>query len=308
MGIMSELDQSRKDVMASFAGDIFGPDEDDDQLPLFSAEGNKAEANAGLSDSEGYDGDDEASETDGDDDESLDDDPDQDADDDDGDPEAEQDDEPDKNDGAGKKDNDPAEKEAARKAEWERKQAKKKEDEAHRLDEIQNMDPSQIATASSGLITQGVERLTRRNMKIEVGEHIKRMCVENPEFARKVMHPRKSIMRCFQFISKKARDYLMEEKKQLGEDSDFGYGGGRMDTCGDVPDELCYAWAVEYYEASDLDIDKDKDEKYKPGYVPKKNASKSAAKSKKEAPKKEEAKAVLKPQKSSILDDMVPLG
>lgn len=193
----------------------------------------------------------------------------------------------------------PDDKEAARKAEWEKKHAKKVEKQAAEWQAVQEMDSETASKTSIEAITKGIERMTRRNMKIEVGKFIQQECEHDPEFARLIMHPRKDILRCFKFINQKACDHLIEERKLLEEQ---GEDTSDM-VCGDVPDEICFQWALEYYRTPDLEIDKDKNDEYKPGYTPR--ATTNSAK-KKVASK---AKPVLKPNAAapSILDDMKPL-
>jgi hypothetical protein len=64
---------------------------------------------------------------------------------------------------------------------------------------------------------------------------------------------------------------LNEEKPEGG-----GFGG-------DVPDDLCYKWAEDYYRDSDAEIDKDKNDKF----VPKTFYGGSSSKTKKKEPVKE---------------------
>ena len=51
-------------------------------------------------------------------------------------------------------------------------------------------------------VRNDTERLTRRNMKDCVSEHVQDMCQEDPAFARRVLHPRKSMVNCFKYISR----------------------------------------------------------------------------------------------------------
>ena len=78
------------------------------------------------------------------------------------------------------------------------------------------------------------EKLTRRNMKECVAEHIQTMCIEDPGFARKVMHPRKSMIHCFQYINRKAWKYVQNEMKADGirpGTGQQGYGCDTLMTC-----------------------------------------------------------------------------
>lgn len=134
------------------------------------------------------------------------------------------------------------------------------------------MSDDEVLAASMNRVSTDTEKLTRRNMKECVAEYIQTMCIEDPAFARKVMHPRKSMIRCFQYISRKAWDYVQDELKangiQPGPDRQ-GYG------C-DVPDDLCYQWAVDYFNNPDVKEDHEEEEKF----VPKPYVGSSTAKSK----------------------------
>ncbi len=149
------------------------------------------------------------------------------------------------------------ESEAKRKAEWEAKQAVKKKAEEEALQKLNAMSESDIAAAAKR-VSADTERLTRRNMKECVAEHIKRLCKEDAAFARKVMHPHKTMIHCFKHINTCARNYIQQEL----EDNDIkpdgnGYG------C-DVPDGLCYQWAEDYFNSTDALEDEEKEEKFIP--------------------------------------------
>lgn len=131
------------------------------------------------------------------------------------------------------------------------------------------------------------ERLTRRNMKICVTESIQTLCYEDLGFARLVMHPRKSMINCFKYINRKALDYLKQEMKDNGEKPT---GDGAI--IGDVPDELCYQWAEEYFR--DLNAPEDKTDADKE-FVPKPYSATSAKTKKKEPKKKAEPPKKEKP-------------
>ena len=92
------------------------------------------------------------------------------------------------------------------------------------------------------------ERLTRRSMKEFVAEYLQTRCLEDAALARMTLQAGKSMAGCFQYINGKAWDYAQEERKANAVRSDQGeqvYG------C-DVPDELCYQWAEEYFRAAEL--------------------------------------------------------
>ena len=90
--------------------------------------------------------------------------------------------------------------EAKRKADWEARRAAKKAAEQEQLDRLAAMRDDEVMIASMKRVSADTERLTRRNMKECVAEYIQTMCMEDPAFARKAMHPRKNMIRCFQYI------------------------------------------------------------------------------------------------------------
>ena len=132
------------------------------------------------------------------------------------------------------------ESEAKRKAEFDAKQAQKKAEEQKKLDELAAMSDDELIAASMKRVSADTEKLTRRNMKECVAEYIQTMCIEDPAFARKVMHPRKSMVRCFQYINQKAYDYIQDELKASG----IQPGPGRQGYGCDIPDDLCYQWGA----------------------------------------------------------------
>ena len=125
--------------------------------------------------------------------------------------------------------------EAKRKAEWEAKQAEKKKALQEQMDRLAAMSDDEVVAASMQRVSGDVEKLTRRNMKECVSEYIQTKCLEDPAFARLTMHPKKTMVHCFQYISRKAWEYIQDELKangiQPGQGSQ-GYG------C-DIPDDLC---------------------------------------------------------------------
>ena len=193
-----------------------------------------------------------------------------------------------KSDDPKKKEHDEAE--AKRKAEWEAKQKLKKETEEKALAEMRSMSDGDITDASVRKLGADIERLTRRNMKICVADHINDICSKNPEFARSVMHPRKSMINCFRYISKKAYEYLKEDMEMNGEKPENGGYGD------DVPDDLCYMWAEEYFKDPNAEIDREKDEKFVPKTYYGGSASSKANNNKKETAK---AKAAVTENKIS---------
>ena len=172
--------------------------------------------------------------------------------------------------------------EAKRKAEWDAKQAAKKAVRQEQLNRIKAMSDADLLTASLNRISTDTERLTRRNMKEAVAEHIQDKCREDTAFARHVMDPDKSMVNCFQYINRRARAYAEQEMKDNGIDRTGVYGL-------DVPDGLCFRWAEDYFNDPDAQEDRQKEETFTPKpYIPKSSGSKSAKpkpKAKKEAPK-----------------------
>ncbi len=169
--------------------------------------------------------------------------------------------------------------EEKRKAEWEAKQAAKKESEQKAMQEVLAMTDDAVMDASVKRLGLDAERLTRRNMKMCVTEYVQTLCLDNPEFARKALHPRKSMMNCFKYINRHAHDYLKQEMED-NDERPIGYAMG-----GDVPDDLCYTWAEEYFNNLEAEEDKEKEEKFVPKSY---SGSKSSSKKKKEPVKKKE--------------------
>lgn len=148
--------------------------------------------------------------------------------------------------------------EAKRKAEWEAKQKAKKQAEEAALQKLNSMSDEDAVAASVKRISTETERLTRRNMKECVAEHIQSLCKNDITFARRTMHPRKNMIRCFKYITRMAKEYVKQEM----EDNDIkpdagGYG------C-DVPDGICYQWAEDYFNTVDVPEDQEKEEKFTP--------------------------------------------
>lgn len=193
--------------------------------------------------------------------------------------------------------------EAKRKAEWDAKQAEKQRAEQAALEKLNAMSPAELLKAAAGRISTDTEKLTRRNMKESVAEFIQTKCIDDLDFARLTMHPRKSMIHCFQYISRKAWDYVQDELKANGVQqgpSQQAYG------C-DIPDDLCYQWAEDYFRNPDAKEDQGDEEKFVPQPYRGKASSKSVSKKKKEEKKKEpEKKAPLK--KAEADDGQISLG
>ena len=173
--------------------------------------------------------------------------------------------------------------EAKRKAEWETEQLAKKQAEEAAIHRLQSMSDADAVAASADCIRLAIECITRRNMKECVAEHIQSVCQKEPAFARRTMHPKKSMIHCFRYINRMARDYIkreMEDDDIRPEDGIYG---------GDVPDGLCYQWAVDYFNDPDAPEDREKEEKFIPRpYVSTTPKKKKTARSKKTTKKEQE--------------------
>ena len=185
--------------------------------------------------------------------------------------------------------------EAKRKAEWEAKQAAKRAAEAEKLACVSAMSDDTVMMEAMKQLGEEAEKLTRRNMKECVTEHIQTLCLENPDFARKVMHPKKSFVHCIWHINNKAAEFVKKEMEANGfKPERGGYPGSGVNGmygC-DVPDDMVYQWATEYFNDPNAKEDEDKDDKFVPqpyrGTVT--SSSRSKAKDQKKGQKKSEPK------------------
>jgi hypothetical protein len=169
------------------------------------------------------------------------------------------------------------ESEAKRKAEWDAKQAVKKAADERTFAELAAMSDGDAMSASVKRTGADLEKLTRRNMKMCVTEHIQTICLDDPAFARLACHPRKSMINCFKYINRKAREFMEQEMKDNDEKPN-GWQGG------DVPDDLCYQWAEDYFRNPAAKEDEDKEEKFVP--KPYYGGGSASSKSKKKEPAK----------------------
>ena len=150
--------------------------------------------------------------------------------------------------------------EAKRKTDFDARQTAKKAAEQEQLDRLAAMSDDEVMAASMKRVSTDTEKLTRRNMKECVAEYIQTMCIEDPAFARKTMHPRKSMIRCFQYISRKAWAYIQDELKANG----IQPGPGQQGYGSDIPDDLCFQWAVDYFNDPDAKEDHEDEEEFVP--------------------------------------------
>ena len=188
--------------------------------------------------------------------------------------------------------------EAKRKAEWDAKQAAKKQAREKALRAIKDMSDAEVASASTERVRKDVERLTRRNMKECVSEHLQNLCRKDPVFAQQILLPQKSMVHCFQYINRKAKDYIQQEMKDNDIKPENGVYGG------DVPDGLCYQWAEDYFNDPDAPEDKEKEEEF----IPRPYVGSSASKSKKADKSKSTAKKEPKKQEPKKSYEQMTLG
>lgn len=188
--------------------------------------------------------------------------------------------------------------EAKRKAEWKAKQAEKQAARQAALEKIRAMNAEQLIQAATEKASQDTEKLTRRNMKECVCEYIQTLCLEDPEFARLTLTPPKNMVRCFQYINRKAWEYVQDELKASGQTP----GPGAQGYGCDIPDGLCYGWAEEYFRDPHAKEDEEQEEKFiskpYPGATSSKTKSRTAAK-KKPAEKPTPKPAEKKPEETS---------
>ena len=182
------------------------------------------------------------------------------------------------------------ESEAKRKAEWQEKHDAKKAADEKAIQEYMSLSEDDLVNAAVKRVGNDTERLTRRNMKDCVTEYVQTMCFDDPVLARNTMHPRKNMINCFKYITRLALEFIRQDLKDNGEPV-LGFGMGS-----DVPDDLCYKWAVDYFNDPDAEEDKDNDDEFVPkqyygGYK------------KPEKAKTEPKKKVEKPKPSAPVDD-----
>ena len=162
-------------------------------------------------------------------------------------------------------------KEALHRKEWEEKQAQKKADEQAELDAIRSLSDEDVISQSLRRVSEDTDRITRRNMKECVSEYVQTLSLSDLNFARNTLYPKKNMRNCFRFIIRKAREYLetegsldTEEPLEAGSPGSRRPGPQVRTLYGDVPDDLCYAWAEEYFRNSDIKEDQGKEDVYVP--------------------------------------------
>ncbi len=189
--------------------------------------------------------------------------------------------------------------EADRKAEFEARQAQKKQAVQEQIEKVKAMSDDEAMNAAIKRAGADTEKLTRRNMREFVTEHIQTLCVEDTSFARLTLHPRKSMLHCFQYINRKAFEYVQDEMKAQGIKP-----APVMQTYGsDIPDDVCYQWAEDYFRDPTVKEDQEEEETFVAKPYPGTSVSKAKAKkpaSPKKTDKKPEAK---KPAPQKPADD-----
>lgn len=185
--------------------------------------------------------------------------------------------------------------EAKRKAEWEAEQQAKKAAEQEEWKRLESMSDDDVMMNSMKRISEDTERLTRRNLKECLSEHIQTKCLEDPAFARMALHPKKTMVHCFWYVNRKAGEFVEQETKNKHQNPKPGYYGS------DVPDALCYQWAEEYFQ--DMNAPEDKEEGNEDKFIPKPYHGRSVTKSKS---KKKAEKKELKEQTGSAGQDSAP--
>ena len=172
-----------------------------------------------------------------------------------------------------------------------------------RMAQLDAMSDEELLAASLKRVGDDAERPTRRNMKECVAEHIQTLCLSDPAFARNVMHPRKSMIHCIWYNNRKAREFIEQEMK----DNDFPKENGVYGS--DVPDGLCYQWAVDYLNDPNAKEDEEKEEKFVPhsyrgtGAASSKRSASSKGKSKGKDVKKRDEDTAKPKAKEKVKDD-----
>ena len=196
-------------------------------------------------------------------------------------------------------------KEAERKAAFEARQAAKKKAYDEQLEKANNMSDEEVVEAAVIRAGEDTEKITRKNMKDCVAEHIQTLCLSDPAFARLTMHPRKKMVHCFQYITRKAWEYIQDELKadgiQPGQGA-AGYGAA-------VPEGLCYQWAEDYFRDPTAKEDEEEEETFTPKPYPGKAAPKTKVKTPAEKKKTEKKPPEKKlEEKKPANDDQLSFG
>lgn len=194
--------------------------------------------------------------------------------------------------------------EAERKAEWEARQQSKKDALKKQQEELAGMSDAEVVEKSMRRISADTEKLTRRNMKDCVAEYIQTLCLEDAQFARMTMDPRKSMIHCFQYINRKAWDYVQDEMKA----DDIKPGTGQQGYGCDIPDDLCYQWAEDYFRDPSVKEDEEEEQKFVPRPYAGKTGYKPAAKKKTEKKEKKSKAPEKKPEQEKKAEETQVTG
>lgn len=193
--------------------------------------------------------------------------------------------------------------EVKRKAEWKAVQNAKKAKEQEKLERLAAMRDDEVMEASVRRISVDTEKLTRRNMKECVSEHIQTLCFSDPDFARLTMQPCKTMIHCFGYINRKAMEFLQQEINDNGikpEGPNGAYGS-------DIPDDLCYQWAEAYFRDPSAQEDRVEEEQFVPRLYIGGTVTTSKARSKKATEKKEPEKKPETEKKKEVPDGQMSL-
>ena len=170
--------------------------------------------------------------------------------------------------------------EAKRKAEWEAKFAERRAKEKAEQERVAALSDDAVMAEAMKRVADGFERLTRRNMKDMVSEYVQTECLSDPALARNAMSPKKSMINCVKYINNKAREYIKQEMEDNDMKPENGIYGG------DVPDDVVYQWAMDYFNDPNAKEDEVKEERF----VPKPYISSTSSKAKKKEKDKEKEK------------------
>lgn len=175
-----------------------------------------------------------------------------------------------------------------------RKEAKQRAVQ-ERIERVRNMTNEEAMNAAIQRTGADTEKLVRRNMKEMVTEYIQTLCIEDNAFARLALHPRKSMIRCFQYINRKAFEYVQDEMKANG----ITPGPGMQTYGADIPDDVCYQWAEDYFRDPTVKEDEEQEEQFVRKPYPGKTTSQPKKKTEK---KKAEKKPVKKAEPPSYAE------
>ena len=91
--------------------------------------------------------------------------------------------------------------EARRKAEWEAKYAERHAMAQAERNRVAALSDDAVMVEAMKRVSKGFEQLTRRSMKDMVSEFVQTVCLSDPEFSRRAMDPKKSMINCVKYIN-----------------------------------------------------------------------------------------------------------